>query len=186
MVLVLDSQKQDLLSHHKDITYGIELNDAPPNAPQGYLAEPGEAIPSNELVDNIGEGSLSPGKQWYVSSIQNGLYVWEVNYDKFNTDDGSDEGVLGIRKVECPRLSSGNPATTWIWRGSTWTSETPPDIAGCTDPSALNYQSYAAVDDGTCVFEQSVLESTGDFDVVFRCRHKENFDGIAQWNSFFR
>ena len=29
---------------------------------------------------------------------------------------------------------------------------------------------------GTCVFEQSVLESTGDFDVVFRCRHKENFD----------
>ena len=82
-----------------------------------------------------GEGSLSPGKQWYVSSIQNGLYVWELNYDKFNTDDGSDEGVLGIRKVGAQDLGV-IPKSTWIWRGSTWTSETS-IYEGCTDPSAL-------------------------------------------------
>ena len=62
--------------------------------------------------------------QWYVSSIQNGLYVWEPNYDKFNTDDGSDEGVLGIEKVGAQDLGAGNPATTDMERFN-GTPETP-------------------------------------------------------------
>jgi len=163
---------------------GVEINDAPPNPPEGYLAEPGEPIPNNELVDNIGEGSLSANKQWYVSSIQNGLYVWEPNYDKFNLSDGTDEGVLGIRKIGTEDLGNGNPQTDWVWRGSTWTPKIPPVIPGCTNPSALNYQSYAQEDDGTCVFQQSVLPSTGEFDIVFKCRHQENFTDTSPWNTF--
>jgi len=163
---------------------GEGLNDAPLNAPDGYLAEPGETKPSGELIDGQGAGVLSPNKQWYISSIQNGLYVWEPNYDKFNLETGDEEGVLGIRRVGTEDPGSGNPETTWVWRGSTWTPKFPPDIPGCTDPSALNYQSYADSDNGTCVFEQSILPSTGDFDVVFKCRHKENFNGFEPWNTF--
>ena len=161
-----------------------QLNDPPLNAPEGFRAEPTEAMPSNELVDGVGEDSLSPGKQWFVSSIQSGLYVWEPNYNKFNTDTGLTEGVLGIRKIGVEDGGSGNPETTWVWRGTTWTPKTPPSIAGCTNPSALNYQSYADTDDGSCVFEQSILPSAGGFDVAFKCRHQEFFQNSSPWNTF--
>ena len=107
---------------------GEGLNDAPLNAPDGYLAEPGEAKPSGDLIDGQGAGVLSPNKQWYVASIQNGLYVWEPNYDKFNLETGEEEGVLGIRRVGTEDPGSGNPETIWVWRGSTWTPKISPDI----------------------------------------------------------
>ena len=165
---------------------GADIGEPPDTLPSGYLAEPGEARPSGELQENQGEGLLSPGKQWFVSSIQNGLYVWEPNYSQYNTDDGSTQGVLGIRKVGAMTQTEGTDGTSrnWIWKGTTWLPETPAEIPGCTDPSALNYQSYAATDDGSCVFEQSILPSTGDFDVVFKCRHKENMDTFEPWQSF--
>jgi len=164
---------------------GTDVGEVPDSLPSGYLAEPTEERPSDELQGNSGEGLLSPGKQWFVSSIQNGLYVWEPNYAQYNTDDGASQGVLGIRKVGAQTQTSGEDGTnrTWIWRGTTWLPEIPAVIPGCTDPSALNYQSYAQEDDGSCVFEQSILPSTGDFDVVFKCRHKEFFK-INPWNTF--
>jgi len=165
---------------------GQDIGETPDTLPSGYLAEPTEQRPSDELQGNQGEGLLSPGKQWFVSSIQNGLYVWEPNYSNYNTADGSSVGVLGIRKVGTQIQTEGTDGTnrTWIWKGTTWLPEIPAVIPGCTDPSALNYQSYAQEDDGSCVFEQSILPSTRDFDVVFKCRHKEYFGHVEPWNSF--
>ena len=162
-----------------------QLNDAPDNAPEGFRAEPTEAMPSNELVDGVGEDSLSPGKQWFVASIQSGLYVWEPNYNKFNTDTGLAEGILGIRKVGVEDPGSGNPETTWVWRGTAWTPKEPPSIAGCNDPSALNFQSYATETlEGACVYQQSILPDPANFDVVFRCEHKRFFPNNSPWNNF--
>jgi len=164
---------------------GTDVGDVPDSFPQGYLAEPTEQRPSGEVTGNDGEGLLSPNKQWYVSSIQNGLYVWEVNYDTYNIEDGSTEGIVGIRKVNSLTTTDGSDGTqrNWIWRGSTWTPEIPPDIPGCTNPAALNYQSYADTDDGSCTFQQSVLPESSNFDVVFKCRHQEYFDGTP-WDTF--
>ena len=162
-----------------------QLNDPPATPPDGHLAEPTEAMPSTELVDGIGEDSLSPGKQWFVSSIQSGLYVWEPNYNRFNLSDGTTEGVVGIRKVNVEDPGSGNPETTWVWRGTAWTPKEPPSIAGCNDPSALNYQSYASeLLPGACVYQQSVLPDPGNFDVVFRCEHGKFFSNMSPWNTF--
>ena len=165
---------------------GQDIGETPDTLPAGYLAEPTEQRPSDELQGNQGEGLLSSGKQWFVSSIQNGLYVWEPNYSNYNTADGASQGVLGIRKVGAQIQTEGTDGTnrTWIWKGTTWLPEIPAVIPGCTDASALNYQSYAQEDDGSCVFEQSILPSTRDFDVVFKCRHKEYFGHVAPWNSF--
>ena len=164
-----------------------QLNDSPLNAPEGYLAEPAEAMPSTQLVDGIGEDDLSPGKQWFVSSIQSGLYVWEPNYDKYNLSDGTDNTLpLGIRKVGIEDPGSGAPETTWIWRGVTWTPKNPPNIAGCNDARALNFQSYATEFlEGSCIYQQSVLASPSDFDVVFRIRHQEFFQSThSPWVEF--
>ena len=163
-----------------------QLNDQPLNAPDGYVAEPTEAMPSTELQDGLGEDGLSPGKQWFVSSIQSGMYVWEPNYDRFNTSDGSQDLPRGIRKVGIEDPGAGNPETIWVWRGTAWTPKTPPNIAGCNDPRALNYQSYATeMLEGSCVYQQSVLADPGNFDVVFRVPHNTFFHpDKAPWNTF--
>ena len=165
---------------------GQDIGEVPDSFPAGYLAEPTEQKPSDELQGNQGEGLLSPGKQWFVSSIQNGLYVWEPNYSQYNTDDGSTQGVVGIRKVGSMTQTEGtdgNSTRNWVWKGTTWLPEIPAVIPGCTDPAALNYQSYAQEDDGSCVFEQSILPSSANFDLAFKCRHKEFFP-ISPWNAF--
>ena len=152
----------------------IDVGDYPDSPPDDILMEPGEPKPAGDLVDGQGTNSLSPNKQWYVSSIQSGMYVWEPNYDRYALTDGS--SIKGIRKVGTITQTEGTDGTTrnWIWKGTTWVPEIPPNIVGCMDPSALNFQSYATENDSElCTYQQSILPSTTDFTTAFKCRHKE-------------
>lgn len=39
------------------------------------------------------------------------------------------------------------------------------DVYGCTDPTALNYNEYATIDDGTCIY----LQDTTGTDIIYGC-----------------
>ena len=62
------------------------------------------------------------------------------------------------------------------------------DVPGCTDPTALNYDPAATVDDGSCYYAGDscslAIEYTGDFDGLDPVTGATTYAGDVEWYSF--
>ena len=105
---------------------------------------------SYAVIDWLGDWNGDPGSGWSVAGVSNATRDHTlVRKCGILNGDTSWSNAAGVDSLSSQWLVY--PNETWTYLGShTTTCQTA--ISGCTDPTALNYDSTATVDDGSCTY----------------------------------
>ncbi|MDC3230587.1 hypothetical protein OBB01_04675, partial [Bacteroidota bacterium] len=102
------------------------------------------------VIDWLGDWNGDPGSGWSVAGVSNATRDHTlVRKCGILNGDTSWSNAAGVDSLSSQWLVY--PNETWTYLGShTTTCQTA--IYGCTDPTALNYDSTATIDDGSCTY----------------------------------
>ncbi len=103
---------------------------------------------------------------WTLTDTQFGIFE-ECGGEMIYCDGNGGDGLYSALNFECGELA---PATTYLlvvdgWFGDegtcflTYEVDVCEPLAGCTDPTALNYDSAATIDDGSCEYLEDCTDN---------------------------
>ncbi|MBH82832.1 MAG: hypothetical protein CMG68_04780, partial [Candidatus Marinimicrobia bacterium] len=173
--IVLDNEVWDYLGWHIDAPFDCDLNDLSIYLHDSY----GDGWNGNVLtIGDLTFGLESGLADTTSACLEDGSY-------SVTCDGGAWQGEVSWEIQDAAGtvlLAAGAPYSGVLTLGES------DDVPGCTDPDAVNYNSDATVDDGSCYYAGDscniAIEYTGDFDGLDPVTGATTYAGDVEWYSF--